>query len=144
MLGIDGSDFARRAEEVLESWPIFEDADIDVTSVAAIPWASAWAIGAYVPPEAAVDEAKLGITEHGRMCDEALGRLRAAGRGASARVAQGDAATELIRAARKQSPTSSSSARTDAQESRGPFSERCTKRDAPCAVLGARGTQAQR
>ena len=100
ILGTDGSAFARIAEDIVASWPMFEGASIDVTSVAGIPWAASYAFGAYVPPDAAADEATLDIAEHGRICNEAIKRLQATGRSASPLVAQGDAATELIRTAR--------------------------------------------
>ena len=100
VLGVDGSTFARTAEEVVASWPIFEGTEVEVTSVAGLPLMANFAIGAYVPPEAALDEATLGISEHGRVCAEAAQRLHAEGRHTSTRVVQGDAATELICVAR--------------------------------------------
>lgn len=102
ILGVDGTDFGRRAEEVVATWPIFKNVAIEVTNVAqlALPWTSGLALSASEPPAAEIVEtAEAIIAEHRKLCEEAARRLAAAGRRVSARVVQGYPAAELIRAA---------------------------------------------
>lgn len=102
ILGTDGSDFARAAEEVVGQWPIFRQAAIEVSSVAylGMPWTSGLALSAY-PPSGAdyIDIGQQIIADHQRLADETVARLTRAGLSASAKVVEGDAATELIRLA---------------------------------------------
>jgi nucleotide-binding universal stress UspA family protein len=103
ILGVDGSGFARTAESVLESWPIFEKAAIEATAVAqvALPWTAGLVLTAYEPPGAAMGDIKEPIVAEMRgFADAAALRLKEAGRTASARVVTGAPAAELIQAAR--------------------------------------------
>ena len=101
VLGQDGSDCAAHAESVLGRWPIFEKVAIEVVDVApsAVPWSTvtqatyAGSVEPYVEAIKAVQSADENVAE------AAAKRLRSAGRTASASVAQGSPATELIRIA---------------------------------------------
>jgi nucleotide-binding universal stress UspA family protein len=102
ILATDGSPYARAAEQMLASWPIFARAAIEATSVAeaGMPWTSGLALSAYAPNTE--DYAQTGrqiIDDHRQVAEAAAERLRAAGRRAVGRVTQGDAAHELIRIA---------------------------------------------
>ncbi len=102
VLGADGSEYALAAEEWLKLWPIFGQAAIEVTSVAYLgaPWTSGLALSAYSgsAAEYAAADRQL-IADHQQAADTAAERLRSAGLRATARVAEGDAAQELIRVA---------------------------------------------
>lgn len=102
VLGDDGSDCARAAEDVVADWPIFHEVAIDVTTVAnfGLPWTSGLALSAYEPPAAEIAEtAEAIIKQHRDVAEAAAMRLRKHGLRVSARVVKGDAATELINAA---------------------------------------------
>lgn len=102
VLGIDGSSYARAAEDVVAGWPLFESVAIEVVSVAALglPWTSSLALSGYEPPAAQVADAEKSLISIFReAADQAAARLLGAGRRASARVLQGDAAAELLRVA---------------------------------------------
>jgi nucleotide-binding universal stress UspA family protein len=102
VLGADGSEYALAAEEWLKHWPIFEKVAIEVASVAHVgaPWTSGLALSAYsgsAAEYAAADSQIIADLQHA--ADAAAERLRSAGLRAKARVAEGDAAKELIRIA---------------------------------------------
>jgi nucleotide-binding universal stress UspA family protein len=103
IFGVDGSGFARAAEDVLASWPIFENAAIEATSVAQVvlPWTTGLALTTYEPPGADVAETEPIIAEMRACADAAAARLREAGRTASPRVVTGSPASELIHAAQE-------------------------------------------
>ena len=101
VLGHDGSDCARHAEDVVSRWPIFDKVAIEVVDVApsAVPWSTvtqatyAGSVEPYVEAIRAEQSADESVAE------SAAKRLRSAGRPASASVGQGAPATELIRIA---------------------------------------------
>ena len=100
VLGADGSEYALAAEEWLKRWPIFGQAAIEVTSVAHVgaPWTSGLALSAYSGSAAEYADAdRQVVADHRQAAEEAAARLRSAGLRATARVAEGDAAHELIR-----------------------------------------------
>lgn len=102
ILGVDGSGFARTAESVVETWPIFENAAIEVTAVARVelPWTAGLVLTAYEPPGAEMADIKEPIVAEMRgFADAAALRLKEAGRTVSARVVTGAPAAELIQAA---------------------------------------------
>jgi nucleotide-binding universal stress UspA family protein len=102
VLGQDGSDCARVAEEIVAGWPIFAGTAIEVTSVAylGMPWTSGLALASY---EAIPDDySSVGrqiIAEHQQLVDGCVQRLANAGRRASGRVCEGEAAAGLIEVA---------------------------------------------
>lgn len=101
VLASDGSANARQAEQLLTTWPIFAEADVEVVSVA--PGGPGWrttlgpAMAAELEGHGHLAEAAL--DEHRRIADEAATRLREAGLRASARVSQGDPSDAIITAA---------------------------------------------
>lgn len=103
ILGVDGSSFARAAENVIGRWPIFRQAAVEVTSVAelGLPWTAGLALSSYDPSGSEytgmVDQM---IADHQAVADAAAARLISAKVSARARVLQGDPATQLIRLAR--------------------------------------------
>ena len=102
ILATDGSEYALAAEEVLERWPIFGHAAIEATSVAylGMPWTSGLALSAYAPSgENYAESGREIIADHRKICGAAAERLGRAGLRAMPRVAEGDAAHELIRIA---------------------------------------------
>lgn len=103
VLGVDGSTYAQAAEEYLGKWPIFSHAAIEATSVAhtSLATSSGLALSGYAPSTDDFTEiGKQVVGDHQRLADEAAERLKRAGLRASARVIEGDAASELIRVAR--------------------------------------------
>jgi nucleotide-binding universal stress UspA family protein len=102
ILGTDGSQYAFAAEQWLRRWPIFSQAAIEVTSVAylGMPWTSGLALSAYTGSgEDYADTGRQIIADHRQTAETAAERLSSAGLRATARVAEGDAAQELIRIA---------------------------------------------
>jgi nucleotide-binding universal stress UspA family protein len=102
IVGADGSPYALAAEEWLKRWPIFGHAAFEVTSVAylGMPWTSGLALSAYSGGgEDYADSGRQIVDEHRRLAEDSAERLRAAGLRATALVAEGDAAHELIRIA---------------------------------------------
>lgn len=102
ILGADGSEFARTAEQVLSQWPIFDRAAIEVVSVAnlGMPWTSSLALSASAAsPEEMVDAGREVVVVFQRMAEEAAARLSAEGLRATPRVVEGDPAAELLRIA---------------------------------------------
>ena len=103
VLGHDGSDCARHAESVISRWPIFDNVAIEVVDVApaGVGWSTvtqATYAGSVEPYLEAVRATRLADED---VAEAAASRLRSAGRSASASVAQGAPATELIRSADK-------------------------------------------
>ncbi len=102
VLGQDGSDCARVAEDIVAGWPIFAAAAIEVTSVAylGIPWTSGLALASYeaVPDDYSAVGRQL-VDDHRHVVDESVRRLTAAGRRATGRVVEGEAAAGLIEVA---------------------------------------------
>jgi len=104
ILGVDGSTFGERAENIVGTWPIFAGTHIEVLSVADVDlsWPSSLALSAYASSidypatEQAIE------TDHQRWADEATQRLRANGREAVSRPVDGDPAAELIRATKEE------------------------------------------
>jgi nucleotide-binding universal stress UspA family protein len=101
VLGHDGSDCALKAESVLSRWPIFAKVAVEVVDVApaGVPWMAvtqatyAGSVEPYVAAVRATAVADQSIAE------AAASRLRLANRSASASIALGAPATELIRVA---------------------------------------------
>jgi nucleotide-binding universal stress UspA family protein len=101
VLGHDGSDCARHAESVVSRWPIFDKVAVEVVDVApaGVPWSTvtqatyAGSVEPYVESVRAIEAADQNVAE------AAADRLRRAGRSATASVAHGAPATELIRVA---------------------------------------------
>jgi nucleotide-binding universal stress UspA family protein len=99
VLGQDGSDCARVAEELVAAWPIFAGTAIEVTSVAylGMPWTSGLALASYEAiPDDYSSVGRQMVTEHQQVIDESVRRLTEAGRQASGRVCEGEAAAALI------------------------------------------------
>lgn len=101
VLGHDGSSYARAAEDLVAEWPIFDDAVVEVVSIA--PGGPAWRSGTTPPVAAQVIDpertAAATLAEHNAIAGDATERLRRAGRQASAVVVQGQPAPSLIGAA---------------------------------------------
>jgi nucleotide-binding universal stress UspA family protein len=100
VFGTDGSEFARSAERVIETWPIFGRAAIEVVSVAnlGVPWTSSLALStSAASPEEMLEAGRSIVAAYQGIADEAAARLSAAGLRATPRVLQGDPAAELIR-----------------------------------------------
>ncbi len=98
----DGSPSALTAEAVLARWPLFEGLPVRVVAVADVfePWRSGIAPTMYaVAMEAYEADIEAARTVSRGVADEAVERLRAAGRQADAEVRGGDPAAEIIRAA---------------------------------------------
>ena len=99
LLASDGSAFASHAESLVAAWPMFEEADIRVISVAEVvrPWHTGLAPSMYrqVVEAYASDLAKA-KTEQDAVARGAVERLTAAGRSADAKLRVGDAAAEII------------------------------------------------
>jgi len=101
VLAHDGSSDARRAEELLSAWPIFERVAVEVISVA--PGGAAWrsnlapGIAAELEDHGRLAEAAL--DEYRLIADQAAARLRSAGLRATSLVGQGDPAEGIIAAA---------------------------------------------
>jgi nucleotide-binding universal stress UspA family protein len=103
VLAWDGSPCARVAADVVRSWPIFANSSIQVVSVAdvGVPW---WTglpvVGAHDGTELFVDALEQARRIHEAYAVGMAGELVAAGRDATAERREGDAATEIIAAAR--------------------------------------------
>lgn len=101
ILATDGSDFARTAEDVLSSWPIFERLPIEVVSVADVhlPWTSSLALSADASTEDYEHFEDDAIAAHKQIAAAVAKRLTEAGRRADCRVLEGDPSSELVRLA---------------------------------------------
>lgn len=101
----DGSDEAMAAEEILASWPMFDDVPIRVVSVADVmaPWHTGIAPTMYreVLASLAADVAEAGAA-HMQIAARSADRLREAGRDAEGILRSGDPAGEIIEVARDQ------------------------------------------
>lgn len=101
VLGVDGSSFARTAEDVVATWPVFNDVAVEVVNVeqSAAVWSTAMGLAGYAPSAAIEDAIKDEIAHHRGICEVSARRLREEGRRVSASVAHGSPATELMRTA---------------------------------------------
>ena len=99
VLADDGSSFARTAETVITSWPMFDGLPITVVTVAedGFPYATAVAPLVYT---GAMQEYALSVAEARRSTaaesEAAAARLRSAGLEATAEVREGDPAQQII------------------------------------------------
>lgn len=103
VLGVDGSSYARLAEDWLARCPILKGIAVEATSVADLEmsWVSDLAASsAYAHGDPFADTRREIVAEHERIAADATHRLCEAGLHATARVVEGDAATELLRVAR--------------------------------------------
>jgi nucleotide-binding universal stress UspA family protein len=104
ILADDGSAGARAAAEKVVHWPIFEGLPVRVVSVAptSLPWQPAYPTK-YAPadPESYREMGRAAIEAHERVADDTARRLTIAGRPAVADVRAGDAAHEIVAAARE-------------------------------------------
>jgi nucleotide-binding universal stress UspA family protein len=104
LLADDGSAGARAAAEKLLRWPIFAGLPLRVLSVAAqpVPWEPAFPTK-YAPSDGdAIREGREAAVEaHRRIAADTADRLRRAGLSAEADVRAGDAAHEIVAAARE-------------------------------------------
>jgi nucleotide-binding universal stress UspA family protein len=104
VVGWDGSSCASRAADVVRTWPIFAGSDVRVVSVAGseIPWWTGF-------PESGspdllpiyLETADASRRHYDQLAHEMTAQLQAAGRSAEAERREGDAATELLAAARE-------------------------------------------
>ena len=96
----DGSPSATTAEALIAQWPIFDEVPIRVVTVASDAYA--WQVGVMPAVDSSIinDYARDLEGEHRRIAEEAVGRLRAAGRDATSERRRGDPAGEIIDAAR--------------------------------------------
>jgi nucleotide-binding universal stress UspA family protein len=103
LLADDGSAGARAAAEKVVHWPIFAGLPVRVVSVAprSMTWQPAYPTK-YSPadPESYREMSRAAIEAHERVAEEAARRLTIAGRPAVADVLSGDAAREIVTAAR--------------------------------------------
>lgn len=106
VLAWDGSTCAEAAAETLRTWPLFAGAEIRVVTVAdtGAPWWSGFgetgAPGTMDMAAVLLEAADVARAEATRLAGEMAASLRAGGRSATAEPRDGDAATELIAAAR--------------------------------------------
>jgi nucleotide-binding universal stress UspA family protein len=102
VVGADGSPSSLLAETLVAEWPILGDMPIRVVSVADViaPWHTGIAptMVAQVTKAYSKDLADAKVA-HQAIADEAVDRLRTAGRDATAELRTGDAASEVIAAA---------------------------------------------
>jgi nucleotide-binding universal stress UspA family protein len=103
VLAWDGSECAGRAAALVRDWPMLAELPVRVVSVAdlEVPWwtgfpepGSAEGMAAYL------DAAEATREEAGRLASAMAGDLRTAGRAADAEARRGDAASEILAAAR--------------------------------------------
>ena len=103
VLAWDGSSCSTRAADLLRTWPIFAGAAVRVTSVAdvEVPWWTGFPVDG--SPELLsiyADAASASRKQHDELAREMTAELRAAGLAAEADRREGDAATEILAAAR--------------------------------------------
>jgi len=101
VLGHDGSDCARHAESVVAHWPIFDKVAIEVVDVApsVVPWSTVTQATYAGSVEPYVETIRAAQLADENVAEAAVDRLRIVDRPATASVAQGAPATELIRIA---------------------------------------------
>ena len=102
----DGSEASAAAEALLTTWSIFEGMPVEVVSVADVvePWHTGIAPTMHAQVlEAHAKDLADAKTEHARIAEETVARVRAAGREASTEVRTGDAAAEIIAATEESS-----------------------------------------
>jgi nucleotide-binding universal stress UspA family protein len=106
VLASDGSPSALAAERLLTDWPIFRHLRTTVVSVARIgpPWSPGLASGLYDPATVTDERADAAVRREAVDLAEAVARrMRDAGADAIARPMEGDAAVEILAAARSAS-----------------------------------------
>jgi nucleotide-binding universal stress UspA family protein len=99
LLAADGSAFAAHAEAIVADWPMFEESEIRVVSVADVvrPWHTGLAPSMYRQvSEAYTRDLAQAKTEHDAVARKAVDTLVAAGRRAHAELRVGDAAAEIV------------------------------------------------
>lgn len=95
----DGSPSARAAEEILVTWPIFDQSTIRVLSVAEVvrPWHTGVAPTMYAAAiEAHREQLQAAKSEFESVASDAAARLRAANRNVDSVLRVGDAAAEIV------------------------------------------------
>lgn len=103
VLAWDGSPYATFAADLLRTWPMFAGAEVQVVSVAdvEVPWWTGLAVDG--SPELLpvyADAANASRKQHDELAREMTSALRSAGLTAVADRREGDAATEILAAAR--------------------------------------------
>ena len=99
LFATDGSPSAREAEEILATWPIFDQATIRVLSVAEVvrPWHTGIAPTLYAAAiEAHREQLEAAKSEFESVAADAAARLRGANRTADSVLRVGDAAAEIV------------------------------------------------
>lgn len=99
VIATDGSPSARRAEDLVSGWPIFDGLPIDVVSVADAtrPWTSGVApMYQQDARDAYMEELQAAIETAERVASDAAARLREAGRDVETTIGRGDPAAEII------------------------------------------------
>lgn len=99
LFATDGSPSAREAEEILATWPIFDQATIRVLSVAEVvrPWHTGIAPTLYAAAiEAHREQLEAAKSEFESVAADAAARLRGANRTAESVLRVGDAAAEIV------------------------------------------------
>lgn len=103
VLGWDGSSCASRAADLLRTWPIFTGSAVRVVSVADIEvtwWTGFPELGSPVMMPSYLEAADVSRRHHDQLAREMAAQLQAAGLTAEADLREGDAATEILAAAR--------------------------------------------
>ncbi|HEX7951077.1 MAG TPA: universal stress protein [Candidatus Limnocylindrales bacterium] len=106
VLASDGSPSALAAERLLADWPVFHGFRTSVVSVARIgpPWSPGLAAGLYDPATVADERGDAALRREAiDLVEEVARRLRDTGLDAIARPMEGDAAVEILAAARSAS-----------------------------------------
>jgi nucleotide-binding universal stress UspA family protein len=103
VLAWDGSSCARRAADLLSTWPIFAGSHVRVVSVAdvKIPWWTGFPVDG--SPEMLpiyIDAANASRRQHDELAREMAAQLQSAGLAAEGDRRDGDAATEILAAAK--------------------------------------------
>jgi nucleotide-binding universal stress UspA family protein len=99
VLAVDGSDCSKVAEDLVSQWPVFADAQIEVTNISdSMPVATALALGTF--PAMPEDIQESAILDHQKIAEESARRLASADRSAHVVLARGIPAVELVRVAR--------------------------------------------
>ena len=102
VLGVDGSSFAGRAQQVICDWPIFAGCSVNVVSVAesGLYWTSSLALSGYANSFDYPEVESAIATDHQRWAQRAAQELSSAGRPSTGQAPEGSPATELLRITR--------------------------------------------
>ena len=103
VLGWDGSSYASRAADLLRTWPIFAGSAVRVVSVAdvEVPWWTGFPQSGSLELMSIYSEAAdASRSQHDQFARDMTAELRGAGLSAAADRREGDAATEILAAAR--------------------------------------------